>query len=141
MYEWLLFHVAKIIQWRPLPKDKLTYYTEEEKQQHQELHWPSFENSWLAGFRANSNLIISKNQLPSHPIRAGLMQKNGSYLSPFYLLNSNTHFWFPCHLNKESTTLMERNFTEKAMWACLVIAPANQGRFDCCLLKGGIMDV
>ena len=36
---------------------------------------------------------------------------------------------------------MKKNFTEKATWACLVIAPATQVCFDFCLLRGGIIDV
>lgn len=63
MYERLLFHAAERIQSCPLPKDKLTYYTEEEKEQHQKLQWPGFGNTWLAEFRANSNLIIFKNPI------------------------------------------------------------------------------
>lgn len=64
----------------------------------------------------------SKTQLTSHPYRKGFMQMNSSYLTPLYLLKSNTHFWFPCHLNKGCTTLMKKSFPEKAMWACLAIA-------------------
>lgn len=63
IYERLLFHTAKRTQKCPLSKDKLTYYTEKEKQQYQKLQWPGFENTWLAEFRANSNLVIYKNPI------------------------------------------------------------------------------
>lgn len=67
------------------------------------------------------------------------MQKNGSYLSPLYLLSSNTYFSLT--FKEEKYPINEKNFTEKAMWAYLVIAPANQVCFDFCLLKGGIIFV
>lgn len=70
--------------------------------------------------------LSSRTQLTDHPIRAGLMQKNGSYLSPLYLVNSNSHFRFSMPFKQENTRFMKRNFTGKAMLACLVIAPANQ---------------